>query len=181
MQRDDTAAAWTRPFLLFFKQILIYAKRLDAKTIFDQADPIPLPIAFIETFDHRTGKGWAFKTKTHTPAFYTGFDPASPAMVGLTVLGPAASLTGFLFPEIHITNCAIYSTGSQDAFRDVGIKSHGRTSSSLLLFCFQHSFILFAIFQVWLFCDERLRFCQNRAVFFLLVQRIHRLDHIQTQ
>ncbi len=124
MQRDDTPALGTCPLFFFFEQMLLYPHSFGADSILDQADLIPLPVAFVQPLDGRAGKGRTLETKIKSLAGGAIFDLAFPAMFGLAGVQSTTTEAGFLFLEMHIADCAGDSARSQHVCWDFGVCFH---------------------------------------------------------
>jgi len=96
----------------------------DANGIVDQADLVSLSIAFVEALDGHAGKGEALEAKIKPLAGYTVFYFAFPAMFRLAGILPAASRTGLLFFQMHITDGAVHPAGRQHGCGDFCVCFH---------------------------------------------------------
>lgn len=110
--------------MFFFQQVLFRTDRFDANAILDQTNEIPLPIALIKSFDDRTGKGRTFKAEVDAANQCAISDIAFSAMIGLTLSLSSATVAGFLFPEMHITNRTVYPARGQHFYRNGSLKLH---------------------------------------------------------
>jgi hypothetical protein len=124
MQGDDASAMRTSPPFFFFTKVLPGARGFDAQGIVNQTDLIPLPVAFIETFDDCTGKRRALEAKLKSLTGRTVFDFTFPAVLRLAGVLPAAAQTRLLLFQVHIADRAGDPAGRQHIRRDSGIHFH---------------------------------------------------------
>jgi hypothetical protein len=124
MQRDDSPALGARPLFFFFEQMLFHADSFSADAILDQADLIPLPVAFVQPLDGDTGKRCTLEAKINPLADSTIFDLALPAMLGLAGVLSAATEAGLLLAEMHIADRTGDSARSEHIRWDFGVCFH---------------------------------------------------------
>jgi hypothetical protein len=117
-----------RPLFFFFEQMLFHPHGFDADAILDQADLIPLPVAFVQPLDGDAGKRGTLETKINPLTGGTVLDLAFPAMFGLAGVLSAATQAGFLFLEMHIADSAGDSARSQHVHWDFCEHFHKRIS-----------------------------------------------------
>ena len=132
MQRDDTPALDARPLLFFFEQMLFHTNSFGADAILDQADLVPLPVAFIQLLDGGAGNRWTFEAKINPLSGDAIFDLALSAMLGLTGILSATAEAGLLLAEMHIADGAGDSARSQHVRWDFGVCFH----FSNITFCY---------------------------------------------
>jgi hypothetical protein len=104
--------------------MLFQADSFGADAILDQADLIPLPVAFVQPLDGCAGKCRTLETKITPLAGDAVFDLAFPAMFGLAGVLSAATETGLLFAKMHIADGAGDSAWSEHVCWDFGVCFH---------------------------------------------------------
>jgi hypothetical protein len=124
MQRDNASALGAHPLFFFFEQMLFHPDGFDADAILDQTDLIPLPVTFVQPLDDGAGKRRTLEAKINFVAGNAIFDLAFPAMFGLAGVLSATAEAGFLFLEMHITDGAGDSAGSQHVRWYFGVCFH---------------------------------------------------------
>jgi len=124
VQGDDSLALYACPLFFFFEQMLFHADSFDADAVFDQADLIPLPVAFVEPLDGGTGKRRTLEAKINSLTGNAVFDLTLPAMFGLADILSVAAEAGLLFSQVHIADGAGDSAGSQHVRWDFSVCLH---------------------------------------------------------
>jgi hypothetical protein len=93
--------------------MLFSADGFDADAILDQADPVPLPVAFIEALDRGAGKRRTLKAKINFIAGSAVFYLALPAMFRFAGILSAAAETGLFFLEMNVADGAGHPAWSE--------------------------------------------------------------------
>jgi hypothetical protein len=135
--------------------MLLCANGFDPNSIVDQADLIPLPIAFIEALDDGTGKGGALEAKIKSLTGRAIFYFAFPAMFRLADILPMTPQARLFCSQMCIADRAVHPAGRQHSCGYFRVCFHGWIHRSLNL----------NIFLVLCWVVLRAAYCQCSANF----------------